>query len=174
VVVTYDITWYAYYGWIWTALEADLGVICASAPALKVFFKRYFSRSDTSYGGYSMSNKTPNPMSRSRGKNTFTGNSAIASRTEPSEISGAVPMEGIKVSQGLDIHVEERDDVSQKSFASTRNLTALPESDEKTSNSWTQGPRNLCAAFVPGSRNNSRTRERDIEHGRNDYRPDAF
>ncbi|KAF2466473.1 uncharacterized protein BDR25DRAFT_269074, partial [Lindgomyces ingoldianus] len=38
---TYDITWIAHHGWIWTALEADLGVICASAPALKVFFRRY-------------------------------------------------------------------------------------------------------------------------------------
>ncbi|KAH7357490.1 hypothetical protein BKA66DRAFT_500989, partial [Pyrenochaeta sp. MPI-SDFR-AT-0127] len=40
---TYDITWYAFYAWIWTALEADLGIMCASAPALKVFFRRYFS-----------------------------------------------------------------------------------------------------------------------------------
>ncbi|KZM24673.1 hypothetical protein ST47_g4191 [Ascochyta rabiei] len=52
---TYDITWYAYYGWIWTALEADLAVICASAPALKMFFRRYFnmktSRSDYAVSG---------------------------------------------------------------------------------------------------------------------------
>ncbi|KAH7067848.1 hypothetical protein FB567DRAFT_411952, partial [Paraphoma chrysanthemicola] len=40
---TYDITWYAFYAWIWTALEANLGVICASAPALKVFLRRHFN-----------------------------------------------------------------------------------------------------------------------------------
>lgn len=149
-------------------------MICASAPALKVFFKRYFSRSNTSYGGYSRSNRTPIPLSRSRGKNTSSGNSAMASRAEPSDMRGTIPMEGIKVSQGLEIHVEERDDISQKSFASTRNLTALPGSEEKTSSSWTHGPRTLCGSFTPGSRNSSRSR--DPEHGRSgdDYRSNAF
>lgn len=40
---TYDITWWAHDGWVWTALEAQLGIICASAPALKVFLRRYFN-----------------------------------------------------------------------------------------------------------------------------------
>jgi hypothetical protein len=36
---TYDMTWESYRGWIWFAIEAHLAVICASAPALKIFFK---------------------------------------------------------------------------------------------------------------------------------------
>jgi hypothetical protein len=36
---TYDMTWGSYRGWIWFAIEAHLAVICASAPALKIFFK---------------------------------------------------------------------------------------------------------------------------------------
>jgi hypothetical protein len=32
-------TWGSYRGWIWFALESHLAVICASAPALKIFFK---------------------------------------------------------------------------------------------------------------------------------------
>ena len=79
-------------------------------------------------------------------------------------------MHGIKVSQGLDVHIEERDDLSQKSFASTRNLTALPmpqESGWQGSNQWIQGCRTVCAALRPGSRGSSRTRskERDVEIG---------
>jgi hypothetical protein len=36
---TYDMTWESYRGWIWFAIESHLAVICASAPALKIFFK---------------------------------------------------------------------------------------------------------------------------------------
>ncbi|KAH7066807.1 hypothetical protein BKA63DRAFT_425286 [Paraphoma chrysanthemicola] len=171
---TYDITWYAYYGWVWTVLEADLGMICASAPAMKVFFRRYFSGS-TSRGEYTRSGsiKTPIQMSsRTRGKSNpqLSAHSATASRAEPEGAEGSgVPFAGIKVSQGLDIHVEERDDLSQKSYASTRNLTALPKSDEPgwASREWVQGCRTVCAALNPSSRKNSRSRsaERDLEHG---------
>ncbi|KAF2837819.1 integral membrane protein, partial [Patellaria atrata CBS 101060] len=35
---TYDITWAAEEGWLWTMIESHLGIICASAPALKIFF----------------------------------------------------------------------------------------------------------------------------------------
>ncbi|KAH3994720.1 hypothetical protein HBH70_115880 [Parastagonospora nodorum] len=164
---TFDITWYAYYGWIWTALEADLGVICASAPALKVFFKRYFSMTNSTSGAYgygrSTINKSSNLLSRSRGKPSFSGHSAMASRADTSDDPDALPLQGIKVSQGLDVHVEQRDDVSQKSFASTRNLTS---SDGKSLNSWVQRS-TICAAFKPGSQNDSRSpaRDRDIERG---------
>lgn len=79
-------------------------------------------------------------------------------------------MNGIKVSQGLDIHIDERDDVSQKSFASTRNLTALPESQEngwQGSNQWIQGCRTVCAALRPSSRGSTigRGMDRDVEVG---------
>ncbi|KAF2024334.1 hypothetical protein EK21DRAFT_20975, partial [Setomelanomma holmii] len=163
---TFDITWYAYYGWVWTALEADLGMLCASAPAMKVFFRRYFSNS-SSRGEYtrSGSNRTPVQMSsRTRGKKTqgqLSGHSALASRAEAEGADeSSMPFAGIKVSQGLDIHVEERDDVSQKSYASTRNLTALPRSEESgwTSSEWVQGCRTVCAALNPSSRKNSQCR----------------
>jgi len=36
---TYDTTWEAQPAWLWLVVEANLAVICASAPALKVFFK---------------------------------------------------------------------------------------------------------------------------------------
>lgn len=47
---TYDETWVGYTMWLWTAVESDLAIICACAPALKPFFRRYLSgtRSGTS------------------------------------------------------------------------------------------------------------------------------
>jgi hypothetical protein len=149
-------------------------MLCASAPALKVFFRRYFSGA-SSRGEYtrSGSNRTPIQMSsRTRGKSNpqLSTHSAIASRVEPDGAGDSnIPFAGIKVSQGLDIHVEERDDLSQKSYASTRNLTALPRSEESgwASSEWVQGCRTVCAALNPSSRKNSRSRsvERDIERG---------
>ncbi|KAF2417516.1 hypothetical protein EJ08DRAFT_80639 [Tothia fuscella] len=40
---TYDITWYCQDVWAWTAVEAHVAIMCASAPALKVFFKQYMT-----------------------------------------------------------------------------------------------------------------------------------
>jgi len=69
---TYDVTWVAYEAWAWTSVEAHMAVMCASAPALKVFFKQYLqvSRfgSSLSYGfrraGY---RKTGHGSAKSRG-----------------------------------------------------------------------------------------------------------
>jgi hypothetical protein len=38
---TYDITWEAEPVWYLTGIEVNLAIICASAPALKVFFQRF-------------------------------------------------------------------------------------------------------------------------------------
>lgn len=39
---TYDMTWESYWTWVWLVAEAHFAVICASAPALKTFFKHTF------------------------------------------------------------------------------------------------------------------------------------
>ncbi|KAF2101379.1 hypothetical protein NA57DRAFT_35108, partial [Rhizodiscina lignyota] len=44
---TYDVTWAGQDNWIWTGVEALLGIVCASAPALKVFVRRY-----TNFSGF--------------------------------------------------------------------------------------------------------------------------
>jgi hypothetical protein len=130
---TYDITWYAYYGWVYTVLEAQLGLISASAPAIKVFFRRYFAIA-SSRAGYSRSGSgktSSGPSSRSHAYAMATQPLSGATAGRPQIIGGgphdsAVPLEGIQISRGLDISVEDRDDISQRSYASTRNLTALP------------------------------------------------
>ncbi|KAH6644585.1 hypothetical protein C7974DRAFT_408257 [Boeremia exigua] len=168
---TYDTTWYAYYGYIWTALEADLAVICASAPALKIFFRRYFT-STTSYtksgiskGHIPMPTATTVKSTRSK-ESPFSASRIAANITYDEE----VPMHCIKVSQGLDVCIDERDDVSQKSFASTKNFTSssLPEESAwHGSSQWAQGCHTVCTALQPSTRGGSQTgtRERDIEIG---------
>jgi len=47
---TYDETWVGYTLWLWTAVETDLAIICACAPALKPFFKRYLGGSVSESG----------------------------------------------------------------------------------------------------------------------------
>lgn len=118
---TYDITWYAWYGWIWTTLEAQLGVICACAPALKGFFKRYFSIS-SNRSGYASNQQTV------RGKNSGYGkmspeNSVKTTRSNTCE-EEIVPMGSIRVSTTTDV-AEDADDVISQS-SSTRNLTSVP------------------------------------------------
>ncbi|TKA81182.1 hypothetical protein B0A55_02624 [Friedmanniomyces simplex] len=41
--VEYDITWVGYNLFLWSSLEVHLALICASAPALRVFFREYMS-----------------------------------------------------------------------------------------------------------------------------------
>jgi len=106
---------------------------------------------------------------KSRGKD-FTSSTSQSHITAGGSYDKDVPMYGIKVSQGLDVHIDERDDLSQKSDASTRNLTALPlpqESGWNGTSQWIQGCRTVCAALRPSSRSSSSTRmqDKDIEIG---------
>ncbi|KAF5666368.1 integral membrane protein [Fusarium heterosporum] len=46
---TYDVTWEGFHLWIWTAVEANLGVICGSIPALRPLFRNMFRSKSSSY-----------------------------------------------------------------------------------------------------------------------------
>ncbi|KAH9870066.1 hypothetical protein J1614_006988, partial [Plenodomus biglobosus] len=150
---TYDITWYAYYGWVWTVLEAQLGVICASAPALKVFFQRYFKLQSSRLGYTTTGSRHTAPSTRSHShphtypynssnsnsrrtrskskskSNTRNNNLDFSLASQHSKIEArasldsVVPLSGIKVSQGLHVRVEECGGEGRVSYASTRGLT---------------------------------------------------
>ncbi|KAF3491562.1 uncharacterized protein GIQ15_01079 [Arthroderma uncinatum] len=42
LVGTYDVTWEGYKVWVWTDLETNLAVICASVPVLRPLAQKYF------------------------------------------------------------------------------------------------------------------------------------
>jgi len=44
---TYDVTWASQPLWIWTGVELHGAILCASAPALKLFFERYLKVTTT-------------------------------------------------------------------------------------------------------------------------------
>jgi hypothetical protein len=41
-------TWESYWAWIWLSIEANVAVMCASAPALKVYFKTFLASTSAS------------------------------------------------------------------------------------------------------------------------------
>lgn len=43
--VTYDPSWVGFNLYIWSDLEMQLSIICASAPVMRVFFRKYLSNS---------------------------------------------------------------------------------------------------------------------------------
>jgi hypothetical protein len=166
---TYDITWVAFYGWIWTALEADLAVICASAPALKIFFKRYFNSSinESGLSGYG------------RGRTPHISKASAAQSGGVSQVGSGrwdttpVPLDRIKVSTGMNITIEDREDRSSvASNSSVRYLTALPtlsSAEKLVPTNWKDGCRTLCEALIPDSGASDRNKtwlkdpERDAE-----------
>jgi hypothetical protein len=149
---TYDVPWYAYYGWVWTALEAQLGVVCASAPALKIFCEqsrgdgkpflrhllivppclvnRYFNFNATRSGLSKSSGKKASGYGKASAGNSF-GNSLKrshqGSKMDSYWTDEPVPLNQIQISKDTHVVVEDRDDAaSETSTSSTRNLTALP------------------------------------------------
>ncbi|KAE9970252.1 hypothetical protein EG327_010349 [Venturia inaequalis] len=70
---TYDMTWQSQQAWLWLSIEAHLAVVCASAPALKTFFKH--SLKDYTYG-FRHTDETfhvSDPPSRGNGRSAFNG-----------------------------------------------------------------------------------------------------
>ena len=49
VYETYDVTWEGFQLWIWTAVEANLGIICGCIPTLRRIFTSGKSRTSTPY-----------------------------------------------------------------------------------------------------------------------------
>ncbi|KAK6500136.1 hypothetical protein TWF481_010491 [Arthrobotrys musiformis] len=67
---SYDKTWDGFNAWIWTALESDVGIICASLPALKPLVTKVtkFKFSEVTPTGYGNehSRATKNPINNNR------------------------------------------------------------------------------------------------------------
>lgn len=165
---SYDTSWIAYDGWVWTTLEAHLAVICASAPSLKVFFSRYFSQrtSPTAYSISDSRGKTPDIKSTSQASPKTVQASVQrlhirrGGRGDPPEDD--IAMDGIHVDYKLHVRYES-DAASQKSDTSTRGLTSLPLHQPpawRDRLEWAE----RCRAAVHAA--GSRIRRDDVETGR--------
>lgn len=62
VYETYDVSWEGFHLWIWTAVEANLGVICGCVPALRPLFRTKGSTGARSSAG-ARSGATPKAVS---------------------------------------------------------------------------------------------------------------
>lgn len=63
-------TWESHPAWLWLSIEAHLAVVCASAPALKTFFKHTLK--DYTYG-FRRSAKSSNSDTVEGGAGAYTG-----------------------------------------------------------------------------------------------------
>ncbi|PVH95561.1 hypothetical protein DM02DRAFT_617820 [Periconia macrospinosa] len=156
---TYDITWYAYYGWIWTAVEADLGVVCACAPAMKVFFLRYFTYSSQNRSGYGYMGGKKSMGSGMRylkkpayGKNSSVGTTTIGSASQKDKKmeswqNQGIPLDRIQVRSDTNVVVEDLVETSSvESHSSTRILRippTIPQSPGEYPEQWA-GSRTTC------------------------------
>jgi hypothetical protein len=119
---TYDVTWFCEPVWAWTAVEAHVAIICASAPALKVFFKQYLNVTALSS---SLQNSWRQREYHRKGytaDKSFTGfgtNSSAAksgksgSRSTETDIELGGMKGGIEVTQEVDIDTESRPETAE-------------------------------------------------------------
>lgn len=77
---TYDVSWYSVPHWICAAVEIDLALICACAPALRPLVSRVFDRFGSKIPG-----KPLQPDRSIRGKSVTTANGKTRLRTNASE-----------------------------------------------------------------------------------------
>jgi hypothetical protein len=128
--MTYDISWACVPGFTWTCIEADLAVICASAPALKVFFGRYLNIPSQNSGHSMGYMHTPFGAGTADRLETTTSHS----RTLSSSAASPLSQDAIKVSHSMNVTIESREqstsDFGEASARSSKELTAVPNTDK--------------------------------------------
>ncbi|GAB1738464.1 hypothetical protein NU219Hw_g3270t1 [Hortaea werneckii] len=103
---TYDETWYAYPLWIAAAVEIDVGVICACAPALKTLF--HFSTTNT-HDYYSQ--EPSGPSSERAAKESNTTSSKPSSKRSFFNATARLPWSQNSRSQKGSVRIPEPDTI---------------------------------------------------------------
>lgn len=137
---TYDVTWAAWEAWLWTCLEAHIAIICASAPALKTFVKRYL--------------KSWSSMSRSRIRGTHSyayggghgseSASKIVTANKSLQRSRVLELGGISVTRSVDVDSRsistndghDRETISPGEFSDEEALKPELPADRYQKTSW--------------------------------------
>jgi len=140
---TYDITWASLPVLTWTVVEADLAVVCASAPALKVFFRRYLNIS-SQRSGYS-----PGCVHNISSRQGYTSEPPQPP-IDPDKITSTSPhTAGIKISPSMNVKIQSRNEISEYASPehSTREITS-PQAIHGNPHApaWSEAPRTTCFA----------------------------
>jgi hypothetical protein len=143
---TYDVSWQLWEVWNWTLLELHIGVICANAPALKVFVKRYLDiksvvskqqRSSQTKSSKAKSSQPKSSQTRSQTSSKLSGKSraklAIWKNpyanhgyySQPTQLS-VDEMGGMHISEDIE---EKESGISPTSEVSTRSERHYPNDD---------------------------------------------
>jgi len=78
---SYDFTWIGYEIWLWTSTELAVAIVCASAPALKTIFIKFF--------GGDRADRTSAGMSRTGGSRLNAGTLAVDEDVEQAQLDWA-------------------------------------------------------------------------------------
>jgi hypothetical protein len=106
---------------LWSSLEINISIVCASIPPLKALFNRIIPHLDYVTGYGSSSNK----LSRSRGQ--YTDNQ----RKESTGVSRSTEVQNLSISATCHGGIFEYDEESQRELVMHRPVDGLP-ADEKT------------------------------------------
>ena len=146
---SYDVTWEAYYGWLFTSIEVLLGCIVASAPALKVFFRRYlltrftYYYDDNNYGAGGT--RTEGSFNRSLSGTTAEGAHNVANKRPhsfPQRISRL--FSGVSSSPSEQRHWDEKR--NHKGPSSDPESSSVARTDAQQSSRFSTPLKSLCEA----------------------------
>lgn len=131
---TYDMTWASLPSLAWTVVEADLAVVCASAPALKVFFRRYLNISSQRSG------HSPEYVHNISSRQGYTSE-PCQSPIDPDKItSTSSHTAGIKISHGTNVKIQSRNEISEYATP-PQAIHGNPHAP-----AWSEAPRAICFA----------------------------
>lgn len=124
---TYDVTWYGYYGWVWSAIEADLGLICASAPALRALFRHSLGLRSARTGDSGPNSRNPPILEQATSPKRSILSNKNRKNSEAGSDEDQYHLQSISLERDLHGTGLESDDISQRSGVSTENLTTAAQ-----------------------------------------------
>jgi hypothetical protein len=138
---TYDVSWASEPVWIWTAVELHGAVVCASAPALKVFFER-FLRAATTHHGSSAFSRGSRPDGSKRRRDDEEGSEFAMVSQRSGTKSGTVTVEYEAYTEEMEPKEFDGSGAGSAGATFTTNVVATPCPDPLTrSQTWKQRTR---------------------------------
>ena len=142
-----DITWMIFNVFIWAQLELELGIMCASLPALRVFFRKFLSGS----------------LSRLTRSNNSNLGSNVGSRKARSRISDKMDPESTAITEH---ELQNRDSFRGKAQPSV-DQTTLADNDRA---SWSPSTAPSEVGLIKGPREYEAYSNKNMEKYRQSFR----